>query len=72
MPNADSTAVWTHWPVGSRVVVRRRLAEGGYSDVVGELISTSTKSVTVRSRRLGVVTIPAEIIAIGKVITPPQ
>ena len=64
------SGAWEAWPVGVRVVVRRRLTEGGYSDVLGELLATGPDGVTVRART-GEVTIPAEVIAVGKIVPPP-
>jgi len=61
---------WTAWPVGVRVVVRRRLDGGGYSDVLGELLASGPDGVTVRSRT-GDVTVPAAEIAVGKIVPPP-
>lgn len=60
---------WTAWPVGARVVVRRRLADGRYSDVLGELLTTDDDGVRVRTRR-GDVSVPATEIAVGKVVPP--
>lgn len=60
---------WTAWPVGVRVVVRRRLPGGMYSDVLGELLATSPAGVEVRTRR-GDVTVPAADIAVGKTVPP--
>ena len=65
------TAPWTSWPVGARVVVRRRLPEGGYSDVLGELLATGPDRVRVRTRA-GDVEVPAAEIAVGKVVPPPR
>jgi hypothetical protein len=61
--------VWTQWPVGERVVVRRRLADGRYSDVLGELLATDDDGVLVRTRG-GDVAVAADEIAIGKVVPP--
>lgn len=58
------------WPVGARVVVRRRLPEGGYSDVLGELLANDESGVRVMTRT-GEVHIPADVIAVGKRIPPP-
>lgn len=60
---------WRDWPLGVRVVVRRHLPEGGYSDVLGELLDSRPDGVTVRSRH-GDVEVRAEDIAIGKIIPP--
>lgn len=61
--------VWTEWPVGERVVVRRRLADGRYSDVLGELLAANDDGVLVRTRR-GDIAVGADEIAIGKVVPP--
>ena len=61
---------WLDWPLGSRVVVRRRLSEGGYSDVLGELVYRSAEAVEVLGHG-GTVRIEADEIAIGKVVPPP-
>lgn len=63
------TAPWAAWPVGARVVVRRRLAEGGWTDVLGELLAVGPEGVVVRTRR-GDVAVPARDIALGKVVPP--
>lgn len=60
---------WTAWPVGARVVVRRRLPEGGFTDVLGELLATGEDGVRVATRR-GEVAVPAAEIALGKVVPP--
>ncbi|EYR63870.1 hypothetical protein N866_17550 [Actinotalea ferrariae CF5-4] len=66
----QESAPWTAWPPGVRVVVRRRLAEGGLSDVLGDLLETGPEGVRVRTRR-GEVTVPAADIVLGKVVPPP-
>ena len=60
---------WLAWPVGARVVVRRRLAEGGYSDVLGDVLATGDDGVRVETRR-GPVHVPAADIALGKLVPP--
>ena len=65
-----SSVPWTAWRVGVRVVVRRRLAEGGYSDVLGELLATGPAGVRVRTRK-GDVDVPSAEIAVGKIVPPP-
>ena len=60
---------WTAWPVGVRVVVRRRLPDGRYSDVLGELLATDDDGVRVLTRG-GEVRVAAAEIAIGKVVPP--
>ncbi|MCB2176658.1 MAG: hypothetical protein KQH57_12665 [Actinomycetales bacterium] len=71
MSTPDDVAPWLAWPVGAKVMVRRRLAAGGYSDTVGILLERDAEHVVVRSRR-GDVTVPAAEIAIGKVVPPPR
>lgn len=61
---------WQGWPVGVRVVVRRRLAEGGLSDVLGDLLATGPEGVHVRTRR-GEVAVAAADIVIGRIVPPP-
>ncbi len=60
---------WADWPVGARVVVRRRLPDGKYSDVLGELLAADDDGVLVRTRR-GDVAVSAAEIAVGKVVPP--
>ncbi len=60
---------WTGWPVGVRVVVRRRLPDGKFSDVLGDLLATGPDGVLVRTRK-GDVRVEAAEIAIGKVVPP--
>ena len=67
--DASPDTPWNEWPVGCRVVVRRRLAEGGYSDVLGDLITNTADGVRVLTRR-GEVAVPAADIAIGKRVPP--
>lgn len=62
-------AAWTAWPVGVRVVVRRRLADGKYGDVLGDLLDTGPDGVLVRTRS-GDVRVTAAEIAIGKIVPP--
>jgi len=60
---------WRRWPVGQRVVVRRRLAEGGLTDVLGDLLEVGADGVLVQTRR-GPVHVPAADIALGKPVPP--
>ena len=60
---------WTAWTVGQRVVVRRRLPEGGWTDVLGDLVEVGPRGVTVQTRR-GAVHVPAADIALGKPVPP--
>ncbi|HEY8720159.1 hypothetical protein [Pengzhenrongella sp.] len=61
---------WLAWSIGVRVVVRRRLAEGGYSDVLGYVLASDDDGVRIETRR-GPVHVPAADIALGKLIPPP-
>ncbi len=61
---------WTAWPVGQRVVVRRRLPDGRFSDVLGELLATDADGVRVRTRSGEEVAVSAAEIAVGKVVPP--
>ena len=54
--------------VGRRVTIRRRLPEGGYSDVVGVLEDADESSVAVLNKRGELVTIARAEIAASKVI----
>ena len=56
--------------VGSRVVVRRRLPEGQYGDVLGELVSWSSE-VVVRDRHGALVRFPLEDVVAAKQVPPP-
>lgn len=67
--DAGPQTPWTDWPVGCRVVVRRRLAEGGYSDVLGDLLVVGPAGVRVLTRR-GEIDVPAADIAVGKRVPP--
>lgn len=60
---------WSTWPVGARVVVRRRLPEGGWSDVLGDLLAVDADGVVVRTRR-GDVAVRGDDIALGKLVPP--
>lgn len=66
---------WLAWSVGDRVVVRYRITRErpggpGHTDALGYLIACNSERVTVRTRS-GDVTIPAEAIALGKLVPPP-
>ena len=66
---ANDVPIWRAWTVGTRVIVRRRLAEGGYSDVLGDLLTVDDDGVQIATRT-GPVRVPAAEIAIGKPIPP--
>ena len=70
LPGADTDRPWRAWPVGARVVVRRRLSGGGYSDVLGEVLRCDDDGVRVATRT-GPVHVGAAEIAIGKLVPPP-
>ncbi len=67
---APGPAGWRRWAVGTRVVVRRRLPEGGYGDVLGELLEVGPDGVVVATRR-GPVRVAGDDIAVGKPVPPP-
>lgn len=56
--------------VGARVVVRRRLPEGLYGDVLGELVSWSPE-VVIRDRHGALIRFPHGDVVLGKRIPPP-
>jgi hypothetical protein len=56
--------------VGQRVSLRRRLATGEYSDVVGVLESWSAGVLHVRRRGGELVEIPEGVLAAGKIVPP--
>jgi hypothetical protein len=66
----DDATPWTTWPLGAKVMVRRRLPDGGYGDVVGVLLECDAEHVVVRGRR-GDLTVTAAEIAIGKLVPAP-
>ena len=55
--------------VGNRVVVRYRLAEGGFSDLLGTLLTWDDETVTVDTRS-GPVTVAAADVRGGKRVPP--
>lgn len=59
------------WPLGVKVTVRRREADGLY-DAVGELIEKSPDYVVVRTRTKGDVKVPATKMVKGKIVPPPR
>ena len=61
---------WRSWAVGTRVVVRRTAPDGGWSDVLGELLEVGPDGVLVATRR-GPVRVPGGEIALGKPVPPP-
>ena len=66
---------WLAWAVGDRVVVRYRIERSGdvgpgHTDALGYLVACGPEGVTVRTRT-GDVAIPAEAIAVGKLVPPP-
>lgn len=68
--SAHRATPWLEWPLGVRVVVRRILPEGGYSDVLGELVYRSVEAVEL-AHHGGTERIEAAEIAIGKIVPPP-
>jgi hypothetical protein len=61
---------WRAWSAGTRVVVRRRLADGGLGDVLGDLLEVSDDGVVVATRR-GPVRVAGADIVLGKPVPPP-
>ncbi|GEO34709.1 hypothetical protein CAE01nite_24340 [Cellulomonas aerilata] len=61
--------VWTGWPVGARVVVRRSLPEGGLGDVLGDLLEVDATGMLVATRR-GPVRVDADDIVLTKRVPP--
>ena len=63
---------WRTLTPGVRVVVRRRLGSDEvllYSDVLGDLLTVDDDGVVIETRR-GVVQIPAQDIALAKIVPP--
>ena len=68
----EPVALWLTWPVGQRVVVRRKLPSGSshlYTDLTGTVVKTDDRGVTLQTQSEQL-TIPGEEIAIGKPIPP--
>ncbi|MDR1635384.1 MAG: hypothetical protein LBS27_10815 [Bifidobacteriaceae bacterium] len=63
--------VWLAWPVGAKVTIRRRLAEGGFADTVGLLEAASAEFVAVRHRSGELRRIEADSIAIAHLVERP-
>ena len=58
---------------GVRISLRRRLPEGGYGDVLGELLSWNEAVVRVQKRDGTVVEVPpADVVAAKRVPPPPE
>lgn len=55
-------------PVGQKVTVLYRLAEGGMSEAVGPLVERDDDSFTVETRRRGSVRIPYAAVLSGRVV----
>lgn len=62
--------LWADWPVGTRVVIRYRRAEGGFSDALGDLVEADDDSAVVHTRR-GPVRVAAADAVLGKPVPPP-
>lgn len=66
MENSLPQLPWMEWPLGARVVVRRREADGLY-DALGELLEKAPDHVIIRTRK-GDVTVPASKMVTGKLV----
>jgi hypothetical protein len=55
---------------GVRVSLRRALPEGGYGDVLGQLLSWTAETVTVERRDGTVVEVPAAAVVAAKRVPP--
>ncbi|MEE6295831.1 putative acetyltransferase [Georgenia wangjunii] len=64
------TLPWTRWALGTRVVVRYRLPDGGLSDALGEVLETAVDGVLIATRR-GPVRVRAADMVTGKTVPPP-
>ena len=62
--------LWADWPVGTRVVIRYRVAEGGFSDALGDLVEADEDAAVVLTRR-GRVRVAAADAVVGKPVPPP-
>ncbi|GHG44804.1 hypothetical protein GCM10011331_03680 [Flavimobilis marinus] len=67
-----SFSAWRSWSVGTRVMVRRRIEDDDfrYSDVIGEVVHRDHDGLVLRTRHGEEVTVPADVIATGKVVPP--
>ncbi len=65
-------SAWRTWSVGTRVMVRRRIADDDfrYSDVIGEVVRRDDAGLVLRTRHGEDVAVPADVIATGKVVPP--
>ncbi|WP_240470998.1 hypothetical protein [Schaalia suimastitidis] len=59
---------WLAWPIGTRVVVRYRLADGLH-DALGILVESAPDHVVIETRR-GQVRVEAETMVTGKEVPP--
>ncbi|TFB47309.1 ferrous iron transport protein A [Cryobacterium tagatosivorans] len=66
---ADAAGFVSGTPLGTRIVVRRRI-EGGFTDAIGYLRSVDDASCVVETRH-GTVTILLADIALAKAVPPP-
>jgi len=61
---------WRDWAIGLRVVVRRRLPEGGFGDALGYITELNESGLEIETRR-GKVWVDADTIFLGKPVPPP-
>lgn len=62
---------WQNWPLGVRVVIRRHLPEGGFSDVIGNILYYDD-DVALLETRTGQVRVSAAETAAAKRVGPPR
>lgn len=67
-----SFSAWRTWSLGTRVMVRRRIEDDAfrYTDVIGEVVHRDDGGLVLRTRHGEEVTVPAGVIATGKVVPP--
>lgn len=61
---------WQNWPLGIRVVIRRHVAGGGFSDVLGTVLYYDDDAALLETRT-GQVRVSAAEVAVAKRVGPP-
>lgn len=62
---------WQNWPLGVRVVIRRNVPGGGFSDVIGNILYYDD-DVALLDTRTGQVRVTAAETAVAKRVGPPR